>query len=113
MLPTGSACTAASTCEGFCLAESQFGQSTGYLGGYCTANCGNGVSCTSGVCITETLLGQTSSNCRSTCTGAGQGTCRTGYVCTPTGFCRPNCNNGGLLSACGSGQVCQSNGLCL
>lgn len=106
-------------CEGFCLESSQFGQSTGYPGGYCTANCGGGMACTTGLCITESLFGQVLSNCRATCTGAGtgQGSCRSGYVCTLApnpgalvGFCRPNCNNGGL-AAC-NGTVCQANGYC-
>lgn len=123
LLPTGSACTAASSCEGFCLEESQFGQPTGYPGGYCTNTCGaiGGMGCgASGLCVTEQVFGQPVSQCRSTCTGAGtgQGSCRQGYVCTLApnpgalvGYCRPNCNNGGL-AMCASGQ-CQMNGYCM
>lgn len=116
VMPTGSACTATTSCEGFCLEASQFGQSSGYPGGYCTAQCGNGTACTSGLCVTESVFGQSVSNCRATCTGSGQGTCRTGYVCTPSpsstaSYCRPNCNNGGL-AMCTSGQ-CQANGFCM
>ncbi|MBM4777775.1 MAG: hypothetical protein GQE15_08740 [Archangiaceae bacterium] len=116
VMPTGSACTAMTTCEGLCLEATQFGQSTGYPGGYCTANCGNGTACTSGICVTESVFGQPVSNCRATCTGSGQGSCRTGYVCVPSpastaSYCRPNCNNGGL-AMCTSGQ-CQPNGFCM
>lgn len=115
VLPTGSACTAMSSCEGFCLEATQFGQSTGYPGGYCTATCGNGTTCTSGLCVTESVFGQPVSNCRATCTGAGQGSCRAGYICTPSpvssaSYCRPNCNNGGL-AMCTSGQ-CLPSGSC-
>jgi hypothetical protein len=121
VLPTGSACTAMSVCEGFCLEGSQFGQSSGYPGGYCTATCGPMQPCASGVCVTENVFGTMASSCRSTCAGpgTGQSTCRTGYICAlaPTpgalvGFCRPNCNNG-ALAACPAGQQCQANGYCM
>jgi hypothetical protein len=120
-LPTGSACTAMTTCEGFCLEESQFGQPSGYRGGYCTAQCGPTQPCSSGVCVTENVFGAMASSCRSTCPnpGAGQSTCRQGYVCvlSPStsalvGYCRPNCNNGALAS-CPMGQQCQPNGACM
>lgn len=120
-LPNGSACTATSTCEGNCIQETQFGQPTGYPGGYCTASCAGGQSCSAGsVCVTDTLFGQTVSTCRGTCTGAGtgQGSCRTGYVCVLApnpgalvGYCRPNCNNGGL-AMCSTG-ACQADGTCM
>lgn len=122
LLPTGSACTAASACEGFCLEAMQFGQPTGYPGGYCTNTCmPGGTGCGTGaLCVTDQVFGQPVSQCRSTCTGAGtgQGSCRQGYVCelapnpgALVGYCRPNCNNGGL-AMCPSGQ-CQMNGYCM
>ena len=120
-LPTGSACNAMMACEGFCLEESQFGQPSGYRGGYCTAQCGPTQPCSSGVCVTENVFGTMASSCRSTCSapGTGQSTCRQGYVCalspSPTalvGYCRPNCNNGALAS-CPMGQQCQPNGYCM
>jgi hypothetical protein len=119
-LPAGSACTAMSVCDGFCLEASQFGQQSGFPGGYCTATCAPNQPCASGVCVTENVFGMMASSCRSTCAGpgTGQSTCRQGYVCaiapTPgalTGYCRPNCNNG-ALAACPMGQQCQSNGQC-
>ncbi|MBE2251108.1 MAG: hypothetical protein IAE78_16330, partial [Myxococcus sp.] len=122
VLPIGSACTAASTCEGNCIEERQFGQATGFPGGYCTTNCGaGGQMCPSGLCVTETVFGQPVSSCRSTCTGAGtgQGSCRTGYVCTlapsPSalvGYCRPSCQNQGFAAMCAQGQQCLTSGYC-
>jgi len=124
VLPTGSACTAASTCEGNCIEESQFGQPTGFPGGYCTGMCsGAGQSCGNGtgICISEPVFGQPVSSCRSTCTGAGtgQGSCRMGYVCTLSpspaaiiGFCRPSCQSPGFAAMCPQGQQCQSTGYC-
>ncbi len=120
-LPAGSACTGSACGAGFCIEESQFGFNTGFPGGYCVATCGAGQPpCTSGVCVTEAIFGQPGSTCRATCPapGGGQSTCRAGYVCAPTntssvptGFCRPNCNNGNL-AACPSGTTCQANGFC-
>lgn len=113
-LPNGSACMQGSPCEGQCVAAQ-----AGYPGGYCTAQCGPGGTCNTGICVTDSVFGQMVSTCRGTCTGAGtgQGSCRQGYVCTlaPTpgalvGYCRPDCNNGNL-AMCPSG-ACLPSGYC-
>ncbi|MEW6435423.1 MAG: hypothetical protein AB1730_28335 [Myxococcota bacterium] len=114
----GSPCTSSMGCQppqgAFCIRESAFGQPSGYTGGYCSAQCGTMQPCASGVCVTEPLFGVSGSTCRASCTGPGlgQSTCRTGYVCVgiagaTTGYCRPNCNNGGL-AACPTGQMCDA-----
>lgn len=118
-VPAGSACTSSQACQppqgAFCIQESSFGQPSGYMGGYCTAQCGANAPCQAGdVCVTEPVFGISGSSCRASCSapGMGQSTCRTGYVCaavagTTTGYCRPNCNNGGL-AACPMGQMCDA-----
>lgn len=121
----GSACTGAPQCQppfnAICIQESLVGQNTGYVGGYCSAQCGGGTACTPGnVCVTESFFGASQSTCRAGCTGVGtQSTCRTGYVCAPStvstvpGFCRPRCDNGGALSGCAAGQTCNTTtGVC-
>jgi hypothetical protein len=124
-VPTGSPCTTTQQCNppagAFCLSESLAGQTTGYTGGYCTAQCGTGMACSGGAaCITESFFGASQSTCRASCTQPGtQSTCRTGYVCSPSslssvpGYCRPRCTVMGALSACQNGQTCNaSTGLC-
>jgi hypothetical protein len=117
-LPNGSPCTATSPCAGTCLDEVIFGQTSGYVGGYCTETCG-AAPCSNGVCVTEVVFGQTFAQCRATCPAPGtQSTCRPSYVCAPiagsaTGYCRPNCSNTGILAACQPGTTCMSNGVCL
>jgi hypothetical protein len=52
--------------------------------------------------------------CLAACTGTGQSTCRTGWVCEPDGndaYCRADCNNGNL-AACPQGQTCATDGTC-
>jgi len=124
-VPTGSPCTTTQQCNppqgAFCLSESLAGQTTGYTGGYCTAQCGMGTVCANGaLCITETFFGAAQSTCRAGCSQPGtQSTCRTGYVCTASGssaqpgYCRARCNVMGALSACQNGQTCNATtGLC-
>ncbi len=117
----GAPCTSGAGCAGMgaiCIQETQFGQMTGYPGGYCTAQCSAANACVSGECVTETVFGQAQSTCRASCAASGtpQSNCRTGYVCVAapggtTGYCRPNCANGGL-AACGAGQTCGATGFC-
>ncbi|MBS1153623.1 MAG: family peptidase, partial [Myxococcaceae bacterium] len=116
----GSPCTSVQSCRppqnAICIQESQFGQPTGYPGGYCTAQCGASNPCSGGECVTELVFGTSQSSCRASCAapGTGQSTCRAGYVCvgtTPPGYCRPACGNGGL-AACGTGQQCGDAGYC-
>jgi hypothetical protein len=89
---------------------------TGFTGGYCTQNCGNGATCPMGsTCIASQATGITTNVCLATCDVAGIGTqasCRTGYVCSPSpmnsmqvAFCAPKCTNGGL-AGCANGQTC-------
>lgn len=114
----GSACTSTQACRppqnAICIQDTQF---SGYPGGYCTAQCGAANPCTGGsVCITENVFGAMQSTCRAACTGTGQSSCRTGYVCvtsgtSATGFCRPACGNGGL-AACAMGMQCGDGGYC-
>jgi hypothetical protein len=118
-VPAGAPCTNRQSCQppqgAICIQESAFGQPSGYPGGYCTAPCGMNQPCQPGdVCVTEPIFGFSGSSCRAPCSapGAGQSTCRSGYVCvavpgTATGYCRPNCNNGGL-AACPTGQTCNA-----
>lgn len=91
---------------------------TGYIGGYCSKNCTSGDTCgPTGLCVSETFVFVTLSSCKQPCAApdAGQGTCRTGYVCkygpagTP-GWCAPRCDNGG--PACPSGTTCRASGYC-
>jgi len=115
--PIGAPCVGSTDCASqACLPEFVAGQPSGYVGGYCTAQCA-GSPCTSGTCVTETIFGATSSTCRAVCAPQAS-SCRAGYVCQPfatgSGYCRPNCTNGGLLSGCATGQACDATtGLCL
>lgn len=124
-VPAGSPCLTQQQCQppfnALCINENVGGQDTGYLGGYCTSPCGMGNGCTSGaVCITESFVGSTQATCRAACNQIGQqSTCRSGYVCNPTGlssvpgFCRPRCNAPGLLTACQGVQTCNvTSGIC-
>ena len=97
------------------------GKITGYVGGYCTAQCGAGTACAAGnACITESFFGASQSTCRVGCAQVGtQSTCRTGYVCTTSGlssvagYCRPRCDGGGALSGCATGLTCNvTTGVC-
>ncbi len=120
MVPVGAPCTTAQQCRppqaAICISEMNFGQPSGYPGGYCSAQCSATMPCAGGgECITEVVFGFANSTCRAACNPAAS-TCRTGYVCVPssstgTGYCRPNCANGGL-AACGTGQSCGDAGIC-
>lgn len=82
--PIGGACTSGTDCQsGVC--------DTSVTGGYCTQQCSQAAPCPSGsTCV---ALDQTTLLCLANCTGSGQSTCRTGYVCTPLqsggGVCFP------------------------
>jgi hypothetical protein len=123
-LAVGSACSTGPQCtSNFCLPENSPLGATGFPGGYCSQNCGNGTTCPMGsTCISSNALGVPTTTCFATCDLSAlgtQGPCRTGYVCspspmssTPTAFCAPKCTNGGL-AGCGNGQTCNmTTGLC-
>ena len=133
----GSACSSNAACmppnTGSCV-------TSGFPGGYCSADCsmGDATFCgASGVCnlvfadpgdgLGAEALGQCFSGCGSLSDGGSGGTagaCRSGYVCSPyslmfgngTGYCRPRCDASGA-QGCGSdtcdpasGACCGSNG---
>lgn len=119
--PAGAPCTSSAQCQppqnGQCIPEAlPGGQSTGYTGGYCTRPCGGAGCGGNAVCITDIILGTSQSTCRQRCGGSSPTPCRTGYVCQPTvngeSYCRPDCNNGGLLATCGQNQSCTAAGTC-
>jgi len=102
-------------------ADGGVGSDTGFTGGYCTAscsssNCGSGALCLNfGDATTPLEL------CVQTCTtpNAGQGNCRSGYVCQaltdtatmqtlPFGFCFPRCRS----TSCTAPRTCGSDGYC-
>ena len=123
MVAVGSACASGQACQppqgAICIQEIQFGQASGYPGGYCTSQCGPNNPCSlSSQCVTESTFGFSQSSCRANCpgVGTGQSTCRAGYVCvggvlSSAGYCRPNCSNGGL-AACATGMQCGDAGYC-
>ncbi len=118
--PVGAACTSSQQCQppqgAQCIPETVGGQSTGYTGGYCTRQCGAQGCMGNAVCVTETVFGTAQSTCRQPCGGSTSVPCRQGYVCQATAsgdqYCRPDCNNGGLLSACPQNQTCTAAGTC-
>ncbi|KAB2895374.1 MAG: hypothetical protein F9K40_16220 [Kofleriaceae bacterium] len=70
----------------------------GFPGGYCTleaaCNPTNGTGCTSGssICYDPPVpAGTADAYCVDRCEGVAQGTCRTGYVCTPMGATASGC----------------------
>lgn len=122
----GSACTDVSQCAGAdvlgaksCNAPTlSDGGASGWVGGYCQPTClSTLVTCPGSADYCGTVI------CYQGCPapGAGQSTCRTGYVCRNdttsdggvlpgTGHCTPNCNNA-PAAVCGS-RTCLSNGYC-
>ena len=90
--------------SGLCLQQEQFGQATGWTGGFCTLSCSDG--CPDGSsCLDLGNLNQ----CVPTCDG-GTG-CREGYICEPgVRLCMPDCRLGW---DCGDGELlCQLDGVC-
>ena len=121
----GNACTADFQCHppanGFCIAETVFGQPTGWPGGACSASC-NGVACPAGSSCLDVGGGSTGTNpiCFKSCPSPrlGQSTCRAGYVCevnvqvTGSGICIPRCNTAGFT--CWQGTICDNaSGYCV
>lgn len=125
----GSACTTDSACQasgnfpqgGCIMATDSMAVPTGWIDGYCTADCtaDPAAMCgTTGTCLeVGDGAGATLNYCFDLCAsgGAGQSDCRTGYVCqqygtSSTNVCIPNCNNAG--SGCGTGKTCLSTGYC-
>jgi hypothetical protein len=126
----GAPCSSGAQCTGLagpiCIPDQVPGfGSTGYAGGYCTTSCGpTGFCPQSGMCITETFFGNTTSTCKTTCPAPlmGQSTCRAGYLCLPSpisstfdggfpaGWCGPPCN--ALLGQCSAGTSCGADGYC-
>ncbi|MBL8949233.1 MAG: hypothetical protein JNK82_00555 [Myxococcaceae bacterium] len=115
--PVGAACTNDVQCQApataFCIPPTLAGFNTGYLGGYCSRNCGAAVTCPAGsICVTETVNGQPFTTCKTICPnpGTGQSNCRTGYICHPnaagSGWCGPRCNNQSL--PCPNGGMCNN-----
>ena len=122
----GAACTSDLQCRpptnGFCIAETVFGQPTGWPGGSCSANCSNTPCPTGSSCLDVGQLSGGGSNpvCFKSCAAPrlGQSTCRTGYVCevnvqtTGSGICIPRCNTVGF--DCWQGTRCDVNsGYCV
>lgn len=99
----GSTCVAGEECSsGTCFSEGSF------VGGYCSDYCGAAIlaglqDCAPGsVCL---QVSEAAAICADLC-GAGQGDCRTGYLCTDvegTPVCLPGCKNDG---ECAGGQRC-------
>ena len=120
----GNPCVADLQCHppgnGFCIAETVFGQPTGWPGGACSASC-NGTACPAGSSCLDVGGGGTGSNpiCFKSCPAPrlGQSTCRTGYICevnfmtTGSGICIPRCNTVGFN--CWTGTTCDpASGYC-
>lgn len=113
----GDACTSDLQCRppntGFCIAESVFGQPTGWPGGSCSATC-NGTPCPTGsACVDVGGSGGQNLVCLETCPAPrlGQSTCRLGYLCEVNlqgtgGICIPRCNTIGFN--CPSNTTCDS-----
>lgn len=97
----------ASTEDATCIQESINGESSGWPGGYCSADCSDNSSLCSdnSTCV---LLGA-DSLCLSDC--AADSDCRVNYVCETVLFvCLPDCRDG---FDCGDRFTCnQTNGLC-
>lgn len=84
---TGDACATDADCGNASIWDCKTGIT--FPGGYCTlqtaCNPTNGNGCTPGssLCFDPPGGGSTDAYCVDRCTGAAQGTCRTGYLCTP------------------------------
>jgi hypothetical protein len=114
----GMPCSSTTQCgtAAFCIPASGFSGPTGFPGGSCLQVCASTAPCPgSSRCIDAALAGVASTVCFPTCPAPGsQSTCRAGYVCasaSSSGYCRPDCNNGGL-AACPSPLSCEPSGQC-
>jgi serine protease len=111
--PIGSACTTDCGAGRLCVPESAPTQ-TGYVGGYCSALCNNGICPAGSSCVNDSIGGFSVSFCKANCAtpGMGQGSCRAGYVCAngtgsaAQGVCTPRCTNAGYL--CPNNTVCNA-----
>lgn len=100
----GGACSSKADCaSGLCVLASEFGKSTGWEGGLCTASCAD-TTCSDGVCVAL----ESTSYCLGACTRTSD--CRQGYVCDSlVGACLPDCQKG---FSCGTKLACQTDGTC-
>jgi hypothetical protein len=133
----GGPCVNSTQCQppaqGVCIQEvsdagTNAGETSGYLGGSCTADCslglftenycGDGGSCNLYAFNIPNQDPIVAGLCEAKCDPtAAVGTCRTGYTCEsrsssqPTlGKCVPRCNNPGLPQpACAQGETCDGN----
>lgn len=134
----GAECTSSSMCDpanpagagrGLCIPETLDGGPTAFTGGYCTGDCGLNprVCSTDGgaVCVG---IGNDQYICERSCTrpGAGQSSCRPGYVCygyslrtsdggarpSSSGVCEPSCSVSGSLYGCAANSYCDA-GYCV
>lgn len=131
---TGQSCNTSADCQvpagavADCLPSTQQdGGPSPFTGGYCTrfecadeTECGRNAADAGNMCLVISAQGNTS--CFESCPagGAGQGTCRTGYVCqsytqgdggaSPDGYCNPNCNN--VPGSCGTRTCNATTGYC-
>jgi hypothetical protein len=82
---TGDTCTVDADCGDPGIWDCKTGVT--FPGGYCTlqapCNATNGTGCSSGSSVCFDPPGAATPYCVDRCSGAAQGTCRTGYVCTP------------------------------
>ncbi|HEY1086309.1 MAG TPA: hypothetical protein VGE37_01395, partial [Archangium sp.] len=98
---------------GFCIAETAFGQPSGWPGGTCSATCNNNPCPTGSSCINVGDSTMPNRICLDSCSGPrlGQSDCRFGYVCEANtqgvgGICIPRCNTIGF--SCFAGTTCDS-----
>jgi hypothetical protein len=114
----GTPCTTTAQCgtAAFCIPPSGFSGPTGFPGGSCLQACADTNPCPGGsLCTNAAVTGVTTTVCFPTCPAPGsRSTCRAGYVCASgagSGYCRPDCNNGGL-AACQRPLACEPSGQC-
>jgi hypothetical protein len=135
---TGGPCASSTQCafpptNGYCLtAAFPDGGATGFAGGYCSSQClgavfsslnPDAVCGAGGTCLVDSVDNSNvpnSADCYALCNGpgAGQSTCRTGYLCqsfqqadggtAPQGFCWRSCQ----YTGCAPGTICQASGYC-
>jgi hypothetical protein len=116
----GNACTQDTNCQappdppfqdlGFCFPEQlPDGGATGFTGGYCFTDCSDFADAICGANAVCLGINSTTAWCFSRCStpGAGQGSCRNGYVCQGTRF-----NDGGVApdSYCDTSCLATGNG---
>ena len=103
----GQTCADKSDCaSGYCLADIYRGESTGWVGGYCSELCTDASDCPQGSGCHQLETGN--SLCLSFCRTDRD--CRENYLCDPEWkVCLPDCRQGW---DCGSRRECLSNGHC-